>query len=125
MTIDIYNAEDRNLVWEKGTIVSDYDSDMYRKDACGAWMIKKEYGNNESIYGWEIDHVFPKSLGGDYDLKNLRPMQHNNNSSKGNDYPSYKSVVTSDGNRNTYSDSQKVVNESLRKELTELYSKAR
>ena len=51
-------------VWRKGIIVPGYDSNVFRKDQCGAWMKKSEYGNTSSNYGWEIDHIRPKSKGG-------------------------------------------------------------
>ena len=46
-------------VWEKGRIVSNYDKDKYRKDQCGAWITRAQYGNRDSMYGWEIDHIDP------------------------------------------------------------------
>ena len=47
-------------VWKKGTVVPNYDPSLYRKDECGAWMRFKEYGDRNSIYGWEIDHITPR-----------------------------------------------------------------
>ena len=39
-------------VWEKGSIVSGNDSNVCRKDQCGAWIVRKNYGNQNSQYGW-------------------------------------------------------------------------
>lgn len=72
-------------VWEKAEIVQDYDSAKYHKDQCGAWMRRNEYGSRNSIYGWEIDHIKPKSQGGSNNLSNLRPLQWKNNASRQDD----------------------------------------
>lgn len=69
-------------VWEKGKIVSGNDPDVCRKDQCGAWICRKYYGNRESQYGWEIDHIKPESEGGGDELSNLRPLQWENNARK-------------------------------------------
>lgn len=69
-------------VWGKGTIVSGNDSNVWRKDQCGAWMGRAYYGNRNSQYGWEIDHIKPTSEGGGDELSNLRPLQWENNASK-------------------------------------------
>lgn len=69
-------------VWEKGKIVSGNDPNMWRMDQCGAWIGRVYYGNRDSQYGWEIDHITPVSDGGGDELYNLRPLQWGNNVSK-------------------------------------------
>lgn len=71
-------------VWQKGTIVTGNDPNIYRKDQCGAWIARGQYGNRESQYGWEIDHISPQSNGGNDQLSNLRPLQWQNNVDKSN-----------------------------------------
>lgn len=66
-------------VWEKGKIVGNNDKDVWRQDACDAWIKREEYGNRKSQYGWEIDHISP---GGSDQLSNLRPLQWENNVDK-------------------------------------------
>jgi hypothetical protein len=83
-------------VWEKGTIVLDYDSSTWRKDVCTAWISRTEYGNSNSVYGWEIDHIDPN--GGDH-LKNLRPLQWENKAAKGD---SGSCVVVSSSDKNIH-----------------------
>ena len=61
-------------VWEKGFATLGYDAAMFRKDKYGALMKRSEYGNRESPYGWEIDHIVPESKGGGSDMDNLRPL---------------------------------------------------
>ena len=119
----------RRSVWEKGQIVEGFDPDLYRKDPCGAWIVWDKYGIQDNIYGWEIDHIYPskrlENLGFDdeaiSDLRNLRPMQHQNNASKGDDYPSYTAVVTSDGKKNIQKEFNLTVNPLTRELINELY----
>ena len=63
-------AIDPDKVWEKGASVPHNDPDIFRKDACGAWMKKSDYGKNTE-YGWEIGHLVPKGAGGFDDVNNL------------------------------------------------------
>ena len=92
-----YTEEQIQNVWDRASIVDGYDKSRFRKDACGAWIIRDKYGDTDSLYGWEIDHVVPKSLLRDLGIEevlmdnpsNLRALQHQNNASKGDDYPSY------------------------------------
>ena len=109
-------------VWVKGKIVDGYDANHHRKDLAGAWMQRDEYGNEVSK-GWEIDHVYPESKGGDEQIINLRPMQHENNGSKSDYYPKYNTVVTSDGDKNIDKERTRTltVNEDLQEKLKELY----
>lgn len=85
-------------VWEKATIVDKYDPDKYRKDQCEAWIIRESYGDRNSNFGWEIDHITTKSNGGGDELSNLRPLhwQNNLNKSDGN----LVCLITSQGNTN-------------------------
>lgn len=119
----------KRQVWEKGQKVEGFNPDMYRKDPCGAWIVWDKYGVLDNLYGWEIDHIYPQSKlqkRGSHaelidDLRNLRPMQHDNNASKSDDYPSYTAVVTSEGNKNIRKDTILTVNESTRTILDQLY----
>lgn len=75
-------AELKDQVWEKGKIVQGQDSSKWRKDECDAWIGYDSYGNRNSQYGWEIDHITSKDHGGSDALSNLRPLQWQNNASK-------------------------------------------
>ncbi|UAY52705.1 HNH endonuclease [Ferruginibacter albus] len=87
-------------VWEKGQVVEGYDSSKFRKDLCGAWMVKDSYNNQSSSFGWVIDHSMPISKGGTDELANLQPLQWQNNLNKGDSYPEWLCVITSVENRN-------------------------
>jgi len=52
-------------------------------DVCGAEMDKAAYGDKKSEFGWEIDHIIPKSRGGKSHIHNLRPLHWENNDAKG------------------------------------------
>lgn len=116
-----FNEEVINKVWLKGRIVPSYNEALYRKDACGAWMMRSEYGS-ESILGWQIDHVYPVAKGGDDNLHNLRPMQHQNNQSKSDDYPRYTGVIKAEGNNNIYKEELYTINSALQETLNKLYN---
>lgn len=120
----MFTQEQILTAWNNAKVVDGYDSSMVRKDACGAWIVWSKYGHNDSPYGWEVDHIFPQSLGGDEHSENLRAMQHANNAAKGNDYPSYKSTITSDGDHNVMKSSVYVVNEDTQQKLKKIYKDA-
>lgn len=90
-----WTEEQVQHVWEKGTMIMGVDERSLRRDECGAWIVRMEYGNRQSIFGWEIDHINPG--GGDV-LSNLRPLQWKNNVAKSDGR--LICVVTALGSRN-------------------------
>lgn len=119
--IDINIESDRLAIWDKATKVEGYDPALFRKDCCGAWMAYVKYGDTSSPYGWEIDHVYPQSKGGDNRIENLRAMNWRNNRSKGDDYPSYNSAVVSEDNKNIQHEEVFTVNANLQTILKNIY----
>jgi len=70
------------LVWTKAIIVPGRDSSKMRKDACGAWIHWEQYGNRNSQFGWEVDHIIATTRGGSDLIFNLRPLHWQNNARK-------------------------------------------
>ena len=66
-------------VWEKGEPAVNADPDIWRKDACGAWIRRDFYGYRDSQFGWEIDLVVRESNGETPSVEDLRPLQWQNN----------------------------------------------
>jgi hypothetical protein len=85
-------------VWRKGTAVLGIDPALRRKDACGAWIDRDQYGiRDENGTGWEVDHLFAVARGGSDNLGNLQPLQWQNNRAKGDCVPGqWTRAVTAD-----------------------------
>ena len=90
-----FSATTIQLVWEKGQAVPGHNSDIWRKDVCGAWMKRTEYGNTNSQHGWEIDHKKPVAAGGGDELSNLQPLHWENNRYKSDGYPEWGCKIRS------------------------------
>ena len=71
MTISIFDESERRKLaaWNKANLVAGFDPRVWRKDRFGLWMKFDQYGKR-SQYGWEIDHVWPLSLGGLFGMDN-------------------------------------------------------
>lgn len=98
-----FTPTELDLIWQKAQKVSDgYDANGYRKDSAGAWIKRSMHGDrsSETNFGWEVDHIKPKSDDGTNDISNLRPLHWMNNLSKSNNYPDWKPSVTSEDNHN-------------------------
>ena len=85
-----------DVIYGKGTV--------WATDCFGTWMCRDDYGDTEKKrerpgntdefeYGWEIDHIRPKSNFGenaDPDLLNNYEIMHwRNNRGKGDNYPQF------------------------------------
>jgi len=81
-------------MWNKATIIPSKNPDVVRQDACGAKIKKAEYGCRQFQYGWEIDHIQPKSKGGSDKLSNLQPLHWKNNATKSNNWPNWDCEIT-------------------------------
>lgn len=95
------NFDDETIqsVWEMAKEIARNNPNVWRQDQCGAWIKRDEYGNRNSEFGWEIDHITPVSRGGSDDLSNLRPLQWENNASRQDGRLTFK--VTASGEHNS------------------------
>ena len=82
-----------SAVWQKAAIVTGNDPAVRRKDACGAFIRRQDYGDTTSQYGWEIDHIRPVAAGGTDDMANLQALQWENNRHKSDNYPQWSCKV--------------------------------
>lgn len=89
-------------VWQKAEVIPDNNPNEFRQDYAGAWIRREDYGKN-TIYGWAIDHIRPKSMGGSDEIENLVPLQHQNNCSKADHYPRWQTQVSAEGIQNVES----------------------
>jgi hypothetical protein len=74
-----FSEEMVQAVWEKGRTVTGQNANQWKQDECGVWIGRAQYGDRNSEYGWETDHINPT---GSDDLSNLRPLQWQNNTDK-------------------------------------------
>lgn len=81
-TVANWTEEEIQAVWDKGEVVLRFNPRQWKKDACGAWISRQQYGNRDSDFGWEIDRLVPAEKGGTDDVSNLRPLNWKNALSK-------------------------------------------
>ena len=79
-----FTKEEEKAVWEKAQSTSDPN---IRLDICGNEIHFDEYGETNSDYGWEIDHIKPVAKGGTDDFDNLQTLYWRTNRSKGDNWP--------------------------------------
>lgn len=94
-------------VWEKAEVIPGVNKDLYRKDYAGAWMFFADFINSSDennldigSYSWTITNHKPISQLGTNDLENLVPMNVINVITKGQNYPKWKTKISSRGNEN-------------------------
>lgn len=78
-----FSEAQKQIAWSKAQIVPGRDSSIIRKDACGAWIKWANYGDTNSEWGWEIDHIYPVARGGTNSPNNLQALHWKNNRAKG------------------------------------------
>ncbi len=91
-----------NDVWKKAPFIDIRHPEYGKHDPCKACIKEEYYGNQDSDYGWQIDHIFPEALLEKAgvpqelidDIDNLRPMHCKNNNKKSDKFPKYPGVVS-------------------------------
>ena len=124
---------DKDKIFRKARSIEGLDADEWRMDACDAIIHRSSYGRDDEFFGWEMDHIVPKSLLEEKDVpqeliddfRNLRPLNWRNNASKGDDYPAYRADIRSEdgGESNIIRSSRRTVNQAKQKKLRDLYAK--
>lgn len=78
----IEEMKNKRLAWEKATEIPGYDPAIWRRDSFGSVIRYSDYGDRQSEYGWEKDHIIPKGLGGLGMPSNLQALHWRNNVKK-------------------------------------------
>jgi 5-methylcytosine-specific restriction endonuclease McrA len=73
-------------VWETAQTIRGKDPDQYRRDAAGNVIRRASYGKDSEM-GWEVDHKKPVNRDGSDNLRNLQPLQTDENREKSDKYP--------------------------------------
>lgn len=76
-----FSDETIQQVWQKARGLNDFPAAIWRKDECGAWIRRDDYGKKQSEFGWKIENI---SLGGPDEIENLRAFQHANGYDRAN-----------------------------------------
>lgn len=102
-----WNETEIKEIWEKAIIIPGVNKDLYRQDYAGAWMFFSAFiadADETNIdlrsYSWTITNHKPLSQEGTNNINNLEPMNVINALSKGEDYPKWKTRISSRGNEN-------------------------
>ena len=80
------SEETKIAVWKKGSVIQEYDQNVWRRDVCSHAIKYSEHGE-ATEFGWEIDHIKPEARGGSDDLINLQPLWWHHNRQKSDTYP--------------------------------------
>lgn len=127
-----FSEKELDQIFKKAREIKGLDPDEWRLDASDAIIRRSSYGCDDEFFGWEVDHIVPKSIleGADVPERlidhdyNLRPLNWNNNRSKADDYPNYKTAMVSEdeGKSNVRKEGSRTVNTSKQGLLRKLYA---
>lgn len=81
-----FDEQTIDAVWNKAQTIKDKNPSVYRSDILGNTLSRSSYGN-QTILGWEIDHIIPVSKNGTDDIENLQALNSAANAKKGDTYP--------------------------------------
>ena len=70
-----FSNETIDKVWQNARGMTEPSVGIWRRDECGAWIKRDQYGYEQSEFGWRIENV---SLGGPDTLENLRALHRAN-----------------------------------------------
>ena len=119
----------KDIAWSAARILKEYDSSRIRLDACDALIAYDDFNNVDSMFGWEIDHIFPVSRLRELNVSeelwnhplNIRALHWKNNWSKGVSYPMYTSSVIAYGDTNMEQQNVYWISDPLQDSLRSLF----
>ena len=59
----------------------------FRKDCLGNLVRYADFGNRHSPFGWELDFIVPKAVGGSQDVDNLQALHWRANAARSDNLP--------------------------------------
>ena len=59
----------------------------FRKDICGNLVRYSDFGNRHSPFGWELDYIISRSLGGSTSPENLQALHWKANAARNESLP--------------------------------------
>ncbi|MEX2242311.1 MAG: hypothetical protein WD716_00545 [Fimbriimonadaceae bacterium] len=65
-------------VWNRAIKVNGYDGSTWRVDSFGSPILRNDYGNRDSRYGWVIGRIRRKAVVRDDSTTDLRAIQWQN-----------------------------------------------
>ena len=75
--------KDIKIAWEKAKTIRGKYPETWRRDSKGKKIRKGSYGT-KGKFGWELDHIKPKSKGGPDKPKNIQALHWKENLTKSN-----------------------------------------
>ena len=78
----------KRAAWARTSPVSgQLNSWEFRKDCLGNLVRYADYGNRHSPFGWELDCIVPRAMGGSTDAENLQALHWRANAARSENLP--------------------------------------
>ena len=55
-----FSSETIDKVWQKARGMTEPSAEIWRRDECGAWIKRDQYGHEQSEFGWRIENVLAR-----------------------------------------------------------------
>jgi hypothetical protein len=72
----------KRAAWARTNPVSGQGSWEFRKDSLGNLVRYADFGNRHSPFGWELDYILSRALGGSTDPDNLQALHWKANAAR-------------------------------------------
>ena len=77
----------KRAAWARTNPVGQSKAWEFRKDSLGNLVRYADFGNRQSPFGWELDFILPRALGGSNDPENLQALHWKVTASKVENLP--------------------------------------